>query len=525
MNAIPLPLFVKDAQHRWVHVNDAFCVMLGRERTELEGRTDFDLFPEEQARLSWQEDDAVLASDHTFIFERQVTLPTGMQPWYLKSKKRVVAADNEVHIVAINADITALKHAEHALHQSELRFRSLVEMSSDWYWEQNEQLRFTFLSQETEAMSGKAIQTTLGLTRWANPGVDLLSADWDAHIKDCETHKPFRSFEYKRIGDDGLPRWLSINGEPIFDDAGHFQGYRGTGQDITERVLAQEELRRHRDNLQQLVDERTHEVIAAKELAETANRSKSEFLANMSHELRTPMHAILSYARLGVEKLAEGEMPRARMQQYFQRIDQGGQRLLSLLNDLLDLSKLEAGKMEYESRRTDLRAIGKGVISQFEAMANSNSVKLRLECSESSMFAYCDEDRIIQVLCNLLSNAFKFSPQSSVVTLSMQSAGMEMECGKIPAVLISVTDQGVGIPETELSSVFGKFIQSSRTKNSSGGTGLGLAICKQIVADHHGRIWAENNPQGGASIRFLLPQEPAEDTPCFEFTPQTAVNS
>ncbi len=271
-------------------------------------------------------------------------------------------------------------------------------------------------------------------------------------------------------------------------------------------------LREHRDNLQDTIEQRTRELLDAKDVAEAANRSKSEFLANISHELRTPMHAILSFARLGHDRKAEDPAAFGKMHQYFGRIHQSGERLLRLLNDLLDLSKLEAGAMVYDMRSHDLRSLAEEVVTEFSALANAKSVRIAVAVSEPAPIVVCDPTRIGQVVRNLVSNAVKFSPANGVVRIDFSPASLPAGAGATPrpAVLLTVSDEGQGIPENELLAVFDKFVQSSKTKNGAGGTGLGLSICREIVRHHGGHIWARNGTQG-AIFSVTVPLAPAAE--------------
>ena len=280
---------------------------------------------------------------------------------------------------------------------------------------------------------------------------------------------------------------------------------------LTSLAESEELIRAHRDDLQTLVDERTAELLHAKESAEAANLAKSEFLANISHELRTPMHAILSFARLGRQKIADGSTPTTKISQYFQRIDQSGARLLRLLNDLLDLAKLEAGRMSYDMGVHDLRVLADDILVELRELASGKGVALVVEKPAFECVAWCDPVRVGQVLRNLLANAVKFTPEGRKVSVVFAMGELldghpaDERATYRPALQISVVDEGTGIPESELDAVFDKFIQSSKTKSGAGGTGLGLSICKEIVRYHGGRIWAGNNPDGGAFVSLLLP--------------------
>jgi signal transduction histidine kinase len=247
------------------------------------------------------------------------------------------------------------------------------------------------------------------------------------------------------------------------------------------------------------------DILQAKLNADRANQSKSEFLANMSHELRTPMHAILSFASMGQDKVFDAAPEK--LQQYFSRISESGQRLLALLNDLLDLSKLEAGAVQCHFKPNNLTKIVGTVLQEMSGLIKQKGVTISHDCSDVDTKAVCDAEKIMQVVRNLLSNAVKFTPAGSSIYLqySAETLPAAKSARTVPALAFSVIDQGVGIPEDELSSVFDKFVQSSKTKTGAGGTGLGLAICREIIGRHEGTIVARNNEYGGATFEFKIP--------------------
>ncbi|MDH3598059.1 MAG: HAMP domain-containing histidine kinase [Candidatus Tectomicrobia bacterium] len=254
-----------------------------------------------------------------------------------------------------------------------------------------------------------------------------------------------------------------------------------------------------RDALAQEVIERQRTEAAlheAKGAAETANQAKSDFLANMSHELRTPLHGILSFADLGLERWTTATPER--LGQYFSKIHVSGKVLLALLNDLLDLARLEAGKMTFDFQPGDLRSVLSMVKDEFQSLLSERSLTLHYAPPRDPVFVCVDRQRLMQVLRNLLSNAVKFSPQSGTITLHLSSHAETVQ--------VTVYDQGPGIPPDELETIFNKFIQSSTTKTGAGGTGLGLAICREIMTAHQGCIWAKNRPEGGVVLTCELPQ-------------------
>lgn len=233
--------------------------------------------------------------------------------------------------------------------------------------------------------------------------------------------------------------------------------------------------------------------------AKIANEAKSTFLANMSHELRTPLHGILSFADLGSSKIDQVE--KEKIKQYFDLIAESGQRLLLLLNDLLDLEKLESGRVEMNMTDNSLLSTTKSVIKQQDALIRQKELEVTITTGDIPETSVYDDEKITQVIQNLLSNAIKFSPQGGQISIHLDSEKLEDE----NMVRFVIEDDGIGIPEAELDSVFDKFIQSSKTQTGAGGTGLGLSICLEIIKAHHGLIKAETRAETGTRFIFCIP--------------------
>jgi len=239
----------------------------------------------------------------------------------------------------------------------------------------------------------------------------------------------------------------------------------------------------------------------ARDAMEEAFRAKSEFVANMSHELRTPLQSIIGFAELGT--LRGKKEPR--LAEMFADIHAAGQRMLALVNDLLDVAKIESTVGTIHLEKVDLRGLIRPIAREFEPLLVQRQLDLQLHLDAMPLIAKADPVRFQQVIRNILANAVKFSPSGSRIEIH----------GAIDAqgsIQISIKDRGPGIPPEELDSIFEAFVQSSKTKDGSGGTGLGLAICKKIIEALGGRIFARNRSAGGTAFHIVLPARSSMDT-------------
>jgi PAS domain S-box-containing protein len=379
---------------------------------------------------------------------------------------------------------------------AERRFRKLLEAAPDAILEVDSEGRIVLVNHMTEAMFGYSREELLGLSvetlvpAAMRDGHKGHRAAYSAHP---QTRPMGTGLQLKAQKKDGTLFPVEISLSPNISD----DGVRVIAlvRDISERQKAE-------DRLQSVKERYTAELAAQNEQleirnqeVERANRLKSEFLARMSHELRTPLHTIIGFSELSLEEL-EGPLG-PKYKRFIEHILQDAQHLLELINEVLDLSKIEAGQLKLQLAEFDFAECAHEVVSSLQQQADSKEIKLE-DHNRLRGPLNADRVRVKEILYNLLSNAIKFTPNGGSVWV--ESTAQEM------FLRVTVCDTGVGIAEKEHAAIFENFYQiEDNTPKSRQGTGLGLPITKKLVEMHGGRIWLESEPGNGSRFSFTVP--------------------
>ena len=325
---------------------------------------------------------------------------------------------------------------------------------------------------------------------------------------------------------DGTCFWEDTSIAPTLDGEGQISGFVSVRKDVTEQKVNAEKLKHITQHLEELVQVRTEGLKQAVEEAKSANQAKSDFLANMSHELRTPLHTIQNLVKMVLKRSGSFRKNLAGIEDHeilnilkekfgidrhawdethfwLTRIEQNQTRLLELINNLLDLSKLESGKLEYKFRKEDLLKTLRSGADEMAPLFKEKDVRLTIEPTQGSAKAFFDPGQVRGVIKNLLSNALKFTNTGGEIMVFLEEGRLDEK----EAFVINVRDHGQWIPEEELEMIFGSFTQGTQTTASCGGSGLGLSICREVVTAHGGTIAASNHADGGAVVTVVLPKK------------------
>ncbi|QDV40478.1 Aerobic respiration control sensor protein ArcB [Stieleria neptunia] len=416
------------------------------------------------------------AGEGDFDVEFRVRLPNGGIRWLAAVGTVIRSPDGSVVAMhGLNWDITEQKESQQRIRDSEQRFRNMANAAPAMIWVSDQSHQCTFLSQRWCDFTGQSEREGLG-TGWIEAvHPDDRQSTRQAFLTAVDRHEPFELDFRLRAADDSY-RWAIDAGQPRFDESGGFVGYVGSVIDAHDRHEAQSALQE------------------ARAVAVAANESKSAFLANMSHEIRTPMTAILGYADL-LGDLTDNEEAK----QHLQTIRRNGDYLLEIINDILDLSKIEAGKLDVQYDNFDPHRLIEDVRSIMEVRASEENLTLNVQYQgKTPRLIHSDAKRLKQILINLVGNAIKFTRQGGVqIRVRFESSSQQL--------LLDVIDTGIGIPDEQLEKLFKPFSQgdASVTRNF-GGTGLGLAISQRLAETLGGSITVNSTVGVGSTFTVSI---------------------
>ena len=472
--------------------NNKASELLGYYAKEMVGKPMVDLYAEtplgkERARAIF-----VRSASGKRVRDEEVEMETknGEHLWVSLSVEPNNNAEGKVTLSLLAAiDITERKEAEIALEESQARFMELAELLPQGIWEMDMQGKITYANKESlRAWSSQGLEDLKNFPQESFIPEDRLRLQ--QNVRELLRGKGSSPHEYMALRKDGTTFPVLVYSTPIIRQS-KIVGLRGINVDITERKRMEAELKEKLQELEK-VNQRLKEL----------DKLKDNFLSTVSHELRTPLTSIKSFAEI----LLAYEEDRATQKEFLGIINEEAERLTRLINDFLDLSKIQAGRMQWETIEVSVPWVIETAVNANHALLTKTQLKLTNETVPDLPMVWSDKDRLAQVVTNLLSNAIKFTPEGGQISIKAFLAKKEPTDETPNMVVVSIKDSGIGIAPENHQTIFEKFSQVGDTlKDRPKGTGLGLPICKEIVEHYGGKIWVDSSLGKGSTFSFTLP--------------------
>ncbi|MGA2867538.1 MAG: MASE1 domain-containing protein [Verrucomicrobiota bacterium] len=481
-------------------VNNAFCRFHRKQGEELIGTNFFQTLSDEDATVPLSYLNSLAANQPVVSFDHRLRLPGDHDVWHQYRVRRLFQEKtDDREFQAVIQDVTLRKRSEQALRASEEKYRTLIDHIPDVVWTADADGNLVYISGNAVKVLGFGLEELLDLGSqfWMNRiHAEDAPRVRQAYQKLFSDGEKF-DVEYRVCRKDG--EWIWLHNSAFFTRPR--EGVLcadGIFRDITQRRMAEAVIQQ------------------TKEAAEAANRAKSQFLANMSHELRTPLNAIIGFSEILADETF-GDL-NDRQLKYITNILNSGLHLHQLINDILDLAKVEAGRMELVCKNFSVAKAVSEVQTIVKTLANKKQISLEFETAIELPSLFADEAKFKQIMYNLLSNAIKFTPDGGKVqvTATIPTATGTNSNPAEQFLQVAVTDTGIGIAANDQERVFKEFEQvDSSYGRQQQGTGLGLALTKRLVEMHGGRIWVESEGvEGkGSTFTFLIPISQAEAGP------------
>lgn len=393
----------------------------------------------------------------------------------------------------LRQEIVEREYAQESLKGSEQRLRDIAESAADWFWEMGPDHIFTYVSGRCYEVTGLSQEDAIGKSRidFADQVLNQEEqANWDGYQELLRNELPIEDFRYRILTPKGKTLYIELSGRPFYDSNATFLGYRGAARDMTEQVIYQDKLQ------------------LAREQADVANHAKSEFISSMSHELRTPLNGILGFAQL-LEMNPKQTLSKLQ-NDYVHQILNAGNHLLNLINEILDLAKVEAGKVQLSLEPVSPIGVIKDSLEILEALAGKYQIEITTDFSDidPDLQISVDLTRFSQITMNLCSNAIKYNRKNGTMHIKIENRPDDW-------LRISVIDTGLGIAKDQLGFLFTPFHRLHAEGTQTEGTGVGLSITQKLVEIMSGRLGVESEPSVGSTFwfEFKTLKEKAKHTP------------
>jgi len=483
---LPFTVYVIDKEGRKVISNKADLATMGYNiEAEIVGKTDIELFPGEIGERGHADNMGVINSGLPIINqEEDFSDSNGQQKWLLTNKVPLFDANNQtLGLIGFGLDITEQKSLQQKIIDSEAYYRTLINISPDGTIVTDLEGNITFHSKKMcQIFGAPEYLDSIGesVFDWITPeNLEAVVLNFKSIISG---ERVPHTLPYKCLKYDKTEFWCELSSSPLLDPSGKPKGLMIACRDTTDRKEAEEKL------------------ILALNRAEESDKLKSALLRNISHEIRTPMNAILGFSTL----LGEPEISEEIRKSYIETIQASTNQLLSIITDLVDISKVEANLVKKNISELNLNELVSSTHNQFKMRATHKDISLNITMGlpNESANIITDQTKLIQVISNLLSNAIKFTEHGQI------NFGYTLEN---QIVKFHVSDTGIGIPSEYHSKIFNPFFQVERELSRRlDGTGLGLSLCKAYVELLGGTIWVTSEMGGGSSFFFTIPFEPVE---------------
>lgn len=479
----PDNIYFKDKESRFIRVSRALATKFGMsDPTEVIGKTDADFFSSEHADQARADEIEIMRSGEAILDSVEKETWSGAEDTWCTTNKMPFRDVNGqiIGTFGISRDVTQQKRASQALSRERDLLRTIIDNVPDLIFVKDRAGRFVAANQALLRLLGATSnEEIMGTTDYDYSPPELACnyvADDQIVMRSGE---PMFDQEEVQRDADGDELWLLTTKVPLCDSDGQVTGLVGIGRNITKRKRAEDEL------------------MAAKEIADSANQAKSDFLANMSHEIRTPMNAII-----GMTELLLDTKTTPTQREYLRMVQESGEALLTLINDILDFSKIEAGKLDLELDSFDLRESLGDTMRSLALRAHAKELELAFQVDQDVPKQLLgDVSRLRQIVVNLVGNAIKFTEQGEVVL----AVDLLTDGDQSVQLQFTIRDTGIGIPEEKCTTIFDEFQQAdSSTTRQFGGTGLGLTISRRLVAMMGGDIWVESEVGRGSQFHFTV---------------------